>query len=284
MNGYKDCHESLDGTVPDVRSCLESALANRFRSSSCSHIPDLWRCRLPRHMCWNRPFLQTPVIPISTDLSKLLFNYLNKINNYLINESYSNTMRCNADLILARTLANAQQNETVEYKDRKDLSKDDVGKYFSALSNEANLAQMESAWLLFGITDDGQISNSRYLDTIDSQNELKRYISEQTSNRMSFLGIHERMIDDKRIVLMEIPAALSGIPTSFKGIAYERQGESLLPLSDEKRLRIMGESAPDWSAKLSDNANVCDLDPNATSTCPRDVLDSEISESRPSGG
>ena len=48
-------------------------------------------------------------------------------------------MRCNADLILARTLANAQQNETVEYKDRKDLSKDDVGKYFSALSNEANL-------------------------------------------------------------------------------------------------------------------------------------------------
>ena len=172
-------------------------------------------------------------------------------------------MRCNADLILARTLANAQENETVEYKDRKNLSKDDVGKYFSALSNKANLAQMESAWLLFGITDDGQVSNSRYLDTIDSQNEMKRYISEQTSNRMSFLGIHERMIDDKRIVLMEIPAALSGIPTSFKGIAYERQGESLLPLSDEKRLRIMGESAPDWSAKLSDNANVCDLDPDA---------------------
>lgn len=48
-------------------------------------------------------------------------------------------MRCNADLILARTLANAQENETVEYKDRKNLIKDDVGKYFSALSNEANL-------------------------------------------------------------------------------------------------------------------------------------------------
>ena len=42
-------------------------------------------------------------------------------------------MRCNADLILARTLANAQENETVEYKDRKNLSKDDVGKYFSHL-------------------------------------------------------------------------------------------------------------------------------------------------------
>ena len=101
-------------------------------------------------------------------------------------------MRCNADLILARTLANAQENETVEYKDRKNLSKDDVGKYFSALSNEANLAQMESAWLLFGITDDGRVSNSRYLDTIDSQNEM---IHQRTDVEQDVVSRHTRTYD-----------------------------------------------------------------------------------------
>lgn len=44
------------------------------------------------------------------------------------------------------------ENEVVEFKEAKndyDFSK--LGKYFSALSNEANLKGKEDAWLIFGV-------------------------------------------------------------------------------------------------------------------------------------
>lgn len=172
-------------------------------------------------------------------------------------------MRESVDSVLKRIISDAHESEVIEFKDRKTLSKDEVGKYFSALSNEANLNFTENAWLIFGIKDNGELANSNYLDTIDSQNELKRYIGEQTSGNLSFIGIYERRIDGRRVVLLEIPPAVNGSPTSFKGFAYERRGESLAPLSDFKRIRIMGESAPDWSARLIRDATMDDIDPDA---------------------
>jgi ATP-dependent DNA helicase RecG len=44
------------------------------------------------------------------------------------------------------------ENEVVEFKEAKngyDFGK--LGKYFSALSNEANLQRADCAWLIFGI-------------------------------------------------------------------------------------------------------------------------------------
>ena len=44
------------------------------------------------------------------------------------------------------------ENEIVEFKEARngyDFKK--IGKYFSALSNEANLHQVECAWLVFGV-------------------------------------------------------------------------------------------------------------------------------------
>ncbi len=167
------------------------------------------------------------------------------------------------DSVLKKIMVDAHEGEVIEFKDRRTLGKDEVGRYFSALSNEANLLSADSSWLIFGIRDDGEAVNSNYLDTIDSQNELKRYIGEQTSGNLTFIGIHERAIDGHRIVLLEIPPALNGSPTSFKGFAYERRGESLTPLSDYNRMRIMGESAPDWSAKVVRDASMDDIDPDA---------------------
>lgn len=182
-------------------------------------------------------------------------------------------MRESVDSVLKRIISDAHESEIIEFKDRKTLSKDEVGKYFSALSNEANLNFTESAWLIFGIRDDGELVNSNYLDTIDSQNELKRYIGEQTSGNLSFIGIHERRIDGRRVVLLEIPPATYGSPTSFKGFAYERRGESLAPLSDFKRVRIMGEAAPDWSARLIRDATMDDIDPDALALARKKFMD-----------
>ncbi|MDC7951000.1 putative DNA binding domain-containing protein [Methanomassiliicoccaceae archaeon COG_1] len=174
-------------------------------------------------------------------------------------------MKDEADRILEAILDLAYESEVVEFKDRKTLDKDFVGKYFSALSNEANLKGADAAWLVFGISDDGAVVDSHYLDTIESQNKLKEYIAEQTAGHVSFVDIHTKSVDGKRVLLFEIPPAGFGVPTSFKGFAYERQGDSLRPLSDEKRLRIMKESAFDWSRQIVPNAGIDVLDSDAIS-------------------
>ena len=44
------------------------------------------------------------------------------------------------------------ENEVVEFKEaRSNYHFNDIGKYFSALSNEANLRGLQEAWLIFGI-------------------------------------------------------------------------------------------------------------------------------------
>ena len=55
--------------------------------------------------------------------------------------------------ILAELLNQRSENEIIEYKDRKTISDDEMGMYFSALSNEANLRNVPSAWIVFGISD-----------------------------------------------------------------------------------------------------------------------------------
>ena len=46
------------------------------------------------------------------------------------------------------------ENEVVEFKKAENsFSFDDLGKYFLALSNEANLRSKEFAWLVFGVHD-----------------------------------------------------------------------------------------------------------------------------------
>ena len=44
------------------------------------------------------------------------------------------------------------ENEVVEFKQAgKDYDTNKIGEYFSALANEANLRNVERAWLVFGV-------------------------------------------------------------------------------------------------------------------------------------
>lgn len=60
----------------------------------------------------------------------------------------------NIEKTLHTILSFAYENEIIEFKEAKntfDFSK--LGKFFFALSNEANLQQKNEAWLIFGIDD-----------------------------------------------------------------------------------------------------------------------------------
>lgn len=171
----------------------------------------------------------------------------------------------NISEILRTLLELSAENEIVEFKQAKNnFHFDDLGKYFSALSNEANLKYKSNAWLLFGVADNRQVVGSNYRQERKKLDSLKREIAEQTTNRITFIEIHEVSHEKGRVILFEIPAAPKGLPITFQGHYYGRDGESLSPLNLEEIERIRSQvTRSDWSAETLPSASIDDLDEEA---------------------
>ena len=71
----------------------------------------------------------------------------------------------------------------IEFKKAKnDFSFEELGKYFSALSNEANLHNVECAWLVFGVEDKKhKVVGTNYRLDDKSLNNLKEEIAKHTT-------------------------------------------------------------------------------------------------------
>ena len=64
--------------------------------------------------------------------------------------------------------------------------------------------------------------------------------------------------------MFQIPAAPTGIPTSWKGHYFGRDGESLVPLSLQELETIRAQAAQtDWSAEICPDAVIGNLDEEA---------------------
>lgn len=163
------------------------------------------------------------------------------------------------------------ENEVVEFKEAKngyDFGK--LGKYFSALSNEANLKRQATAWLTFGVNDHRQVVGSNYRPDRSYLDSLKEEIANQTTNRITFIEIHEVQDDKGRVILFEIPAAPKGLPIAFQGHYYGRDGEALSPLNLEEIERIRSQATQeDWSAMIISGAGLEDLDEEALQVARR---------------
>lgn len=172
---------------------------------------------------------------------------------------------------LDELIASQFETEVTEFKEAKNsFSFDELGQYFSALSNEANLHNKNCAWLIFGIEDKKHIIvGTNYRKSAKDLNNLKEEIARQTSEHLSFIEIYECKRKDpagknQRILLFQIPPAPKGIPIAFKRMYYGRDGESLVGLSIEKIERIRSQSkSEDWSAKLITEASIEDLNSDA---------------------
>lgn len=82
--------------------------------------------------------------------------------------------------ILENLLSSNTETEILEFKEAKrQYDKNKLGKYFSALSNEANLKGKKCSWLLFGIKNDKSIVGTLISDK--QLNEYKREIGNHTS-------------------------------------------------------------------------------------------------------
>tara|TARA_R110002049_G_scaffold44349_29_gene130378 strand:- start:1072 stop:2727 length:1656 start_codon:yes stop_codon:yes gene_type:complete len=155
------------------------------------------------------------------------------------------------------------ENEVVEFKEATDsFSTNDIGKYFSALSNEANLRDVDAGWLVFGVSNRTRaVVGTSYRDDPDRLHSLKHQITEGSEPGTTFRHIHEVDVDGKRVVMMEIPPAPRGIAIGWKGHYFARSGESLSALSIAKQDEIRGQTLhSDWSAQLVEGATLDDLD------------------------
>lgn len=187
------------------------------------------------------------------------FEYSKSVKDVEYYEILENLMKC-------------WEYEIVEFKEAKGgYDTDKTGRYFSAISNEANLHQQQYGWLIFGVGEQNkikQIVGTSFKKGDKSLLERFKYeISRDTANGMTFYDIIEIFpaVNGKeyRVLMFKIPAAATGIPTDWKTNYYERAGESLVALKQYKIDAIRSQERKDWSKQVLEKATIEHLDKTA---------------------
>lgn len=167
-------------------------------------------------------------------------------------------------MVNLQELLNANtESEVLEFKEAKfNYDTNKLGKYFSALSNEANLTGKDRAYLLLGVKNDKTIVGTQISD--NEINNFKHEISIHTSPTISFINVERISINGNDVLCFVIPAAPQGMPIAWKDHYYGREGESLggLNLSEIERIRNQTRNK-DWSIQIAVGATMDDLSPEA---------------------
>lgn len=158
------------------------------------------------------------------------------------------------------------ETEYIEFKEAKNnFDFEDLGKYFSAISNEANLKKQECGWIVFGVTDKPprKIIGTNYKIGSKLQ-KLKEDISNHTTGKITFDEIYEIEMEGKRILVFKILPSPQNMPVAWKGFYYGRDNEALgaLNIQEIEEIRNQGKLI-DWSVEIVSGATIEDLDENA---------------------
>ena len=176
------------------------------------------------------------------------------------------------------------ESEVVEFKRAgESFSTSDMGKYFSALANEANLRGLSGAWLILGVDNRGRsVCGTDYRVEPDRLQGTKLQMAQGTAPSVSFRDIHVVSHAQGRVLMFEVPPAPMGMPISWQGHYYARAGESLVPLGLDKLDAIRAQTAlTDWSAQVVAGASLGDLDPDAIAQARRAFADKHANRFRP---
>jgi len=168
--------------------------------------------------------------------------------------------------LILSDLISRWENEVIEFKNVGDsYATSDIGKYFSALANEANLRDVEKAWLVFGVDNKTRsIVGSDYRQDRERLQSLKMQIATDAEPSITFREIHELKCDQGRVIMFEIPAAPLGMPIAWKGHYYARAGESLTHLGLDKLDGIRKQAGvTDWTGQVVNVATLDHLDTHA---------------------
>ncbi len=158
--------------------------------------------------------------------------------------------------------------EIVEFKSATgQYSPDKIGRYFSAISCEANLKQQQYGWFVLGVseTEIKHVVGTAFKKGDPMLLEQFKYeISLDTTDGITFMAIVELYPvvngEKKRVLMFQVPAAVVGIPTGWKNQYYARSGDSLVPLPQFKIDQIRNETRRDWSKLILSGATIQHLD------------------------
>jgi len=93
---------------------------------------------------------------------------------------------------------------------------------------------------------------------------LKFEISKKTTINLTFIEIYEVIIEEKRVIMFQIPAAPQGIPIAWEGHYYGRDASSIGALNIQEIELIRSQlKMEDWSAQVCNSATLADLDEKA---------------------
>ena len=189
------------------------------------------------------------------------------------------TKRNDEMLQILQGLIRNWEHEIVEFKRAsKDFKQSEIGEYFSAISNEANLKGLQHGWLVFGVDNKTrEIVDTDYRDR-QGLETLKHEIAQNTTGAITFLDIYEVYESNNRMVMFKIPAAVASIPTAWKGRWYGRDGESLVPLSLEELDRLRGQARHDWTNRVIDSSGIDYLDKDAVAKARKGYKERHNSE------
>ncbi len=127
--------------------------------------------------------------------------------------------------IVLDLISRDDEEEWFEFKENW-FEPHEIGEYISAMSNAAIMHGEEMAYFVWGVNND---SHEIVGTNVNYQKDYKKepfqhYLARQLSPDIG-CSFSELIIEDKRVVLLKIPAA-SKVPTSFDGIRYIRIGSS----------------------------------------------------------
>ena len=148
----------------------------------------------------------------------------------------------------------SNEDEHLEFKEAKTgFHFDKLAKYCAALANEGG------GHIILGVTD----KRPRRVVGTKAFSQPER--SRAGLIERLHLNIKFSLIDhpDGRVLVFHVPEHPVGNPIKAEGIYWERQADSLVPMSEDRLRSILAEAGHDFSADICPNAVMADLDPEA---------------------
>lgn len=170
--------------------------------------------------------------------------------------------RAHHDSLLDELLALPAETEWLDFKEAKqNIDSDDLGKYVSALANEANLCGRPCAWLVLGVKDRRDpatglrpVVGTAFRRGAAALNELKLQLAQHTTPSVASIEAVEierpGCAPGTRVLMLRIPPAPRGLPVGWKGHFYGRAGESLMALGARYETMRLQSAVLDWTAQV----------------------------------
>ncbi len=159
--------------------------------------------------------------------------------------------------MLAEQLENiliSKEGENLEFKEAKNnFHFEELVKYCAALANEGG------GMIVFGVSD---IRPRKVVDSaaFEQPERTRAGLIERLHINIDFSVVNH---PNGRVLIFIVPTRPIGMPIKFNGIYWQRDGDSLIPMTEDRLRAILAEAGHDFSADICSTATMNDLDPVA---------------------